>query len=265
MSTKKFLFASLFLAFSAIPLYSQETLPHNIFDNGEYALGYFFIPGNSEQFWPDFSNWDVPVSVPIHGISIRYFLFLDSLDKKTKFYIGSGGMRFFYGSGDKQINNLYGYEAFSHSTIIGGTAALASIGIRHKLGKGFVFDGGINVLRFGACYNKLRITIIRDSRDVELYSCENRFVHCFSKGDAFASLGWKFNPWRTLSLKVEYDMTKARGPEGNRGDPVHSASASFGGIGIGVEETFNQYVRPNPLYIYSAIAVLTSGVVAFFR
>lgn len=269
MFIKKYLYKIVILTFFTLPLFSQveDVSFKDRLNIGDYGISYYFMPGNSKQYWPCFLINDtlgnIPIYVPIHGIAIRYYVYFDTLDKKVRFYAGSGGLKIFYGSGSKHIDDLYGYDTFSKSSILGATVALGSFGSKLKLNENFVVDVGVDIIRLGICYNTLTVDIQKGTQEINLYDCQEKFAPSFALYNLFTSFGFNIKHRYTINLKAGYDLLRGHSFTGTYKDPVHSSDNYFDGLSFGLEEVFADY-RLNPVYYCSGAAVIITSLLSTF-
>jgi hypothetical protein len=172
---------------------------------------YHFVPGNGDQCWKKTSIGDVQLHAPTHIITGYYWGEVDDF----RGILSSDvllGLRFFHASGRKQIQNLYGYPAFSSANT---NAVCAFLGYRHNLAlpASCIISAGAtcNFWIFGWIQSSFSVDISRDGHRIYLSKC-SRWKLGYGEAGVYGSLGRRFRENYLAAVRIGYDWRSIFSP-----------------------------------------------------
>ncbi len=186
-------------------LRQKQPAPHG------WGGSYRFVPGNGDQCWRKTSIGDIQLHAPTHAITGYYWV-----QRQNYGGVVSGdallGGRFFHASGRKQIQNLYGYPAFSSTST---NALCAFLGYRYNLvlPAGCIISAGAtwNVWYFGWIQSGFSVDISRDGHRIYLSKC-SRWKLGYGEASVYGSVGRRFRENYLAAVRIGYDWRSSFSP-----------------------------------------------------
>jgi hypothetical protein len=170
-----------------------------------WGMSYHFVPGTGNQYWEETSIGDIGLRNPTHVLSA--YLWIENWNYagviSSRMLLGA---RVISGSGNRQIQDIYGYEAHCSSSItvfgaIIGYGYALTLRDRYRLS----VEGTFGALFLGWATSSLSVDIHRDGQTIRLYDGGERGIG-YVEMSTYASLGYEVIEDCIVTLRAGYDL-----------------------------------------------------------